>query len=327
MHESADFRRRLIKTLFCSSVAMNLNLSRNATAANVRPGSPSKISHSVTSAAAARPVRRRPGDGKIRGILEQGRRWAAPAGRQFLRPDARRREVQALADRILGAIPGEDLPAPCWAILGNHDYHDTAGNEQVQLGYAASLERKTRWTMPGKFYRVDFPQVTFLMLDTNWKSISGGGQGNRKPCLSDEEKATQQPGWRSSSPHPRTIHHRLRPPSALLGLQTRRHPIARDGAWPGAQKAGVHLYLCGHDHDLQHLEFDGLRTSFVISGGGGASLYPHGKPRKNSVVIETFGFSHLSISNERLIVRHIDPNGKVVHAFSKGVKHDWKVEA
>jgi hypothetical protein len=32
------------------------------------------------------------------------------------------------------------------------------------------------------------------------------------------------------------------------------------------------LYLSGHDQDLQHLEFKGHPTSFVISGGGGAEL-------------------------------------------------------
>jgi hypothetical protein len=34
----------------------------------------------------------------------------------------------------------------------------------------------------------------------------------------------------------------------------------------------VDLYFSGHDHDLQHLEFKGHSTSFVISGGGGAKL-------------------------------------------------------
>jgi tartrate-resistant acid phosphatase type 5 len=34
----------------------------------------------------------------------------------------------------------------------------------------------------------------------------------------------------------------------------------------------VDLYLSGHDHDLQHLEFTGHPTSFVISDGGGAEL-------------------------------------------------------
>ncbi len=39
----------------------------------------------------------------------------------------------------------------------------------------------------------------------------------------------------------------------------------------------VDLYLSGHDHDLQHLEFKDHPTSFVISGGGGrnSSGGPH----------------------------------------------------
>jgi 3',5'-cyclic AMP phosphodiesterase CpdA len=37
------------------------------------------------------------------------------------------------------------------------------------------------------------------------------------------------------------------------------------------RRHNVDLYLSGHDHDLQHLEFKGHPTSFVISGGGGRS--------------------------------------------------------
>jgi Calcineurin-like phosphoesterase len=35
------------------------------------------------------------------------------------------------------------------------------------------------------------------------------------------------------------------------------------------RRKNVDLYLSGHDHDLQQLEFKGHPTSFVISGGGG----------------------------------------------------------
>lgn len=322
-------RRRLIKTLFCSSVAMNLNLAHRATAA--APASARALEFLAVGdfgsgsanqfAVAEAMVKYSESLGKIAdGLLLLGDNFYGPmpGGVKSTRWQTGFSEP----------YPAKSFPAPCWAILGNHDYHDTAGNEQVQLGYAASLDRKTRWTMPGKFYRVDFPQVTFLMIDTNWKSISGGGQGNRKPCLSDEEKATQH-AW---------LEKQLASPRAPFTVVCGHHPVYSDSKHgdtkplvaelgPMLEKAGVHLYLCGHDHDLQHLELDGLRTSFVLSGGGGASLYPHDKVRKNSVVLETFGFSHLSVSNDRLVVRHIDPDGKIVHAFSKGVKHDWKIEA
>ncbi|MES2925061.1 MAG: metallophosphoesterase [Verrucomicrobiota bacterium] len=321
-------RRRLIKTLFCSSVAMNLNLVHRSAAANAPStraldflavgdfGSGSKNQFAVAQAMA----KYAKGLGKpTAGLLLLGDNFYGPM------PDGLKSSRWQTG--FSEPYPGKVFPGPCWAILGNHDYHDTLGNEQVQLGYAASLARNTRWTMPAKYYRVDHPQVTFLMIDTNWKPISGGGQGNRKPCLSDEEKAAQH-AW---------LETQLASPRAPFTVVCGHHPIYSDSKHgdtaplvtelgPILEKAGVHLYLCGHDHDLQHLELDGLRTSFVLSGGGGASLYPHEKVRKNSVVFDTFGFSHLSISNQRLMVRHIDPDGKILHAFSKGVGHDWKIE-
>ena len=116
------------------------------------------------------------------------------------------------------------------------------------------------------------------------------------------------------------------------------HPVYSDAAHgdtaelvkdlgPLLEKHGAHVYLCGHDHDLQHLEIEKLRTSFVLSGGGGARLYKTGEIRKGATVLDVHGFTHLSIAGERMTVRHVDPNGKIVHAFTKGVRHDWKVLA
>ena len=325
-------RRRLLKTLFCSSVAMKLNLSSHAQAAALNSaqsldflvlgdfGSGDKRQFSVA-----------------RGMTQYAQRFDKPAhgllllGDNFYGPMPGGVKSQRWQTGFSEPYPATVFPAPCWAILGNHDYHDTAGNEQVQLAYAASLDHPTRWTMPGKFYRLDLPtdnpQVTFLMIDTNWKSISGDEQGVPRNCMNDKEKALQQ-AW---------LNQQLTSPRAPFTVVCGHHPIYSDAKHgdtpplvselaPLLEKNGVHLYLSGHDHDLQHLELQGLKTSFVISGGGGARLYPHETIRPNSVVLDTYGFSHLSISNQRLIVRHIDPNGKIVHVFSKGLHHDWKIE-
>jgi tartrate-resistant acid phosphatase type 5 len=97
---------------------------------------------------------------------------------------------------------------------------------------------------------------------------------------------------------------------------------------PMLEKHGVHAYFCGHDHDLQHMELEGLRTSFVLSGGGGARLYESGEePRDGSKVFDIHGFTHLSITGDAMTVRHVDPNGKIVHAFSKDTRHRWKILA
>ncbi len=333
-------RRRLIKTLFCSSVAMKLNLSASALAENVAT----------------------PGSLELLAIGDFGSgteaQFAVARGMARYANGLKRKTdgLLLLGDNFYGPMPGgvnserwktgfsdpysrEIYPGPCWAVLGNHDYHDTPGNEQAQLNYAASLDRKTRWTMPAKYYRVDLPadkpQVTFLMIDTNYQSINGHlHQADKHPetlkfWLTRDEQIAQI-AW---------LEKQLTSPRAPFTVVVGHHPVYSEGSHgdskplvdelgPILEKYKVHMYLCGHDHDLQHLELDGLKTSFVVSGGGGARLYKQKeKLRKGSTINDVHGFTHLSIIEDRLHVRHIDPNGKLVHAFSKGVSHDWKVEA
>lgn len=326
-------RRRVLKTLFCSSVAMNLNLSSSASAqVPVQVGSLDLLAVGDFGS----------GDEKQKAVSRAMVRYAGTLGRK---PDG----LLLLGDNFYGPMPGgvkstrwqsgfsrrfptSDFPGPCWPVLGNHDYRDTPGNEKAQLGYAASLNRKTRWTMPGKYYRVDLPaknpQVTFLMIDTNWKAINRRIHGDRVPCWMIKDERVEQMKWLRKQ-----LNSRRAPFTVVVG----HHPLYSDGSHqdtpqlveklgPLFQKHGVHLYLCGHDHDLQHLELEGLKTSFVVSGGGGARLHSHGELREGSVVKDVHGFSHLSFTGNRLLMKHIDANGKIVHAFSKGLDHSWRLE-
>jgi hypothetical protein len=86
---------------------------------------------------------------------------------------------------------------------------------------------------------------------------------------------------------------------------------------PLFQEHGVSHYFCGHDHDLQHLEFEGLKTSFVVSGGGGAVITDMKKIDRGPYGLKSLGFSHLEVSPEKFIVRHLDPDQRVLHAFSR----------
>jgi hypothetical protein len=106
------------------------------------------------------------------------------------------------------------------------------------------------------------------------------------------------------------------------------HPIYSNGVhgdnaglikdWlPLFQENKVAFYFCGHDHDLQHLEFEGSSTSFVISGGGGAHITQIKKPGRSLFSQSVNGFSHLQVSASKFIVRHLDPQGKQLHAFAK----------
>ena len=247
---------------------------------------------------------------------------------QFIRPEG----LFLLGDNFYGPFKGgvncprwkigfEDMypasvfPGPCWAMLGNHDYDEESGLKlAAELEYAEA-HPGTRWTMPSKWYRVDWPAknpiLTCLVLDSNYK--------NGYCYLTTEEKARQLKWMNAELAKPRTA-----PWLICMG----HHPIYSNGThgdnqtlikeWaPLFQQNNVAFYFCGHDHDLQHLEFDKVCTSFVISGGGGGHITKLKKQDRGPFSQSVNGFTHLQVSRDRIVVRHIDPQGKQLHAFSK----------
>jgi 3',5'-cyclic AMP phosphodiesterase CpdA len=227
--------------------------------------------------------------------------------------------------------PASVFPGKCPAVLGNHDYHDNAGGEQVQLAYAK--QGGTRWTLPAKWYREDLGElVTFLFLDTNLRSVSGSSKSKdgkvvKKNCLTADEEMAQW-AW---------LKEQLASKRGIYTIVVGHHPVYSNGSHgdtkelveklsPQLQAAGVHLYLCGHDHDLQHLELEGLKTSHVLSGGGGARVRElKNKDRKMPFGTPVYGFSHLQLNQQRVVLRHVDANGKQIHAFEKGVDYTVKI--
>jgi tartrate-resistant acid phosphatase type 5 len=225
--------------------------------------------------------------------------------------------------------PTDALDCPAYAILGNHDYQRwpeskvDAELEYARVGKAAG--GKTRWTMPGRWYRFEFPfknpLITFLALDSNMP-FAGGAAGLGRDFTLTTEQQTEQLAWlQAQLERPRTT-----PFLVAMG----HHPVYSDGPhgdhpvlardWdPLFRKYKVDVYLAGHDHDLQHLEFEGHPTSFFLSGGGGADLYdlkidpaqrgPYGQ--------KVYGFSHLSVTANQITLQHLDTSGHVLHAFAK----------
>lgn len=237
-----------------------------------------------------------------------------------------------LGDNFYGPMPGgvasrrwqtgfEDMypktvfPGPCWAMLGNHDYDEDNGLKLASEMQYADAHPGTRWQMPAKWYRVDWPAVnplfTCLVLDSNYR--------NKRIYLTNEERTAQLNWLKAELAKPRTA-----PWLMCMG----HHPMYSNGThgdtkaliqdWGSLfQNSGVAFYFCGHDHDLQHLEFEGMKTSFVVSGGGGATITTIKKPGRGVFSASTLGFTHLEVTPEKCTVRHIGPNGELFHAFNR----------
>ncbi|HZL88808.1 MAG TPA: metallophosphoesterase [Pirellulaceae bacterium] len=327
-------RRGALKTLFCASAALALNLRpQKLNAASFAEDDAHLLvigdfgSGGNAQAAVARAMQKYVADHQVetQGMLLLGDNFygKVAGGVKSTRWDS----------GFESMYPATAFPGPCWAVLGNHDYHDTTDGEKNQLEYARRPEG-TRWTMPSKWYRLEFPKdnptVTFLSLDSNLPSVSGGIVAGKKTrsSLTTEEEAEQLAFLKAE----------LAKPRSAFTVVLAHHPIYSNGAhgdtrslvksWDGIlEEHGVHVYMCGHDHDLQHLELEGRRTSFVVSGGGGARIRPLKSDRKVPYGKDVYGFSHLQVSRQRLIVRHIDANGTQVHAFTKLVDGTVKLEA
>lgn len=220
--------------------------------------------------------------------------------------------------------PADAFACPAYAVLGNHDYEKFPDSKvDSELEYARSGH--SRFTMPARWYRFEFPTekplITFLALDSNMPFKDGKSEHGRDFTLTQQQQAEQLAWIETELKRPRNT-----PFLAVIA----HHPVYSNGPhgdhpilirdWdPLFRKHNVHLYMAGHDHDLQHLEFEGHPTTFFLSGGGGADLYTLkvDQAKRGPFAEKVYGFSHLSVTPKQLTLRHLDSNGRTVHALTK----------
>ncbi len=326
MSPSPITRRRLLRTLFCSSAALSLNIHPRR----------------LEAQSAAKDALHLLALGDF-GTTGKEQKAVAEAMRHYVKSQGiDTKALLLLGDNFYSKMegglkserwrtgfeemyPADVFPGPAYVVLGNHDYHDNAGGEKVQLGYAAHRPG-TRWTLPAKWHRTDLgpaeePLVTLIFLDSNLPEVSGKKDkktGKPKASMTRQE-AEEQQAW---------FERQLAGKRAPLTLVAAHHPLYTNGshgdtevlidAWGGLlEKHGVHAYLCGHDHDMQHLEIEGLRTSHVLSGGGGARVRALKSDRPVPYGSPVHGFTHIEITPGSLLLRHIGTDGNQLHAFSK----------
>ena len=246
-----------------------------------------------------------------------------------------------LGDNFYGPLPGgatdkrwqtqfEDMyprsvfNCPAYAIPGNHDYQRMPESKvAAELVYARTPG--TRWIMPSLWYRFEFPAknptVTIIALDSNMPLSEGKAPKGTNFTLTPQQQADQL-AWLTAELD--------KPLSTPFLIVMGHHPIFSNGPhgdhavlirdWePLLRKHNVHMYLAGHDHDMQHLEFQGHPTSFVLSGGGGADLYnlKIEQAQRGPMAEKVYGFSELEATPQFLTLRHLDEEGRLIHAFIK----------
>jgi hypothetical protein len=237
-------------------------------------------------------------------------------------------------------VPYAGLDFPFWVALGNHDNGQdpagatgpaggvglwyTAGDNEV--AYAQRTDRASeKWTMPARHYTFDEGPAHFVALDTNTLIFYGVPTS---PEAADrlQEQEDWLPGAVTAGEGPWRIafgHH----PYVSNG------PHGNAGSYDGLPVPGydgdhlrdvfeasicdkVDLYLAGHDHNLQWLEPVAScgRTHFIVSGGGGASVYdlPGDGPAKFQA--ESLGFWWIELAGQTLTAAAFDDEAEMLFA-------------
>lgn len=228
-------------------------------------------------------------------------------------------ETERFAPHFEQMYSKEDFDCPFYAILGNHDYgpkydsHQGPAKAQMQLDYAKNNPH-SRWKMPAKWYSVELPDannplIKIIFLDGNFflGALTPKEKLAQKRWLEAELKKETKAPWQWMITH-----------YPLFSETTKRGDNAKlIEQWGGHLKSNpFSLYLSGHDHNLQHVEANGYRTSFIVSGAGGQKLYEV-TPSQRGFSEMILGFNHIHVTRDKTTVQYIDTEGRCLHAFER----------
>ena len=210
---------------------------------------------------------------------------------------------QSLFERVYDPA---SLNMPFYACLGNHDHEGE--NLHIELDYA-QRNPDSRFKLPGQWYRRDLPPdaptVTLIVLDSNRDNLSDVQWARQISWLEEQLAGTRAPWTICCAHHPMFSN----------GYVFFNAILQRD--WGKLfEQHHVDFYLTGHEHNLQHLEIPGWNESFVIAGGGGAHQHPLFRADRG-FSRQAFGFVDFELTPANAVVRFIDVDGKVLHAFER----------
>jgi len=205
------------------------------------------------------------------------------------------------------------LQVPWRVILGNHDY---CGSCQAQIDYS---KKSKRWEMPARYYvktekLTDGGTVDMLYLDTN-PFVEKYARDKRigKEFATQDSRA--QLAW---------IKKTLAESKATWKIVFGHHPIYTGGEHgdtrelvddllPLLKQYGVQAYICGHDHDLQHLQAGSVN---LFCAGAGSTVRAAAMTSRSKFAKSQPGFLAASIKGDAMDVSLIAGTGEVLYAYT-----------
>ena len=199
------------------------------------------------------------------------------------------------------------LDIPVYGVLGNHDYatgRDTM-RAQWQLDWART---HNQLEMPAHFYRFEAGPVTFFGLDTN--RVFQWGEEEQSAWLADALPKAQSPWKVVFGHHPYRSNGRHGNAGQYEGW---RLPLVGGAAlkqlFDDRLCGQADLYLSGHDHTLQSLQWCGVEL--VVSGAGATHTPLVDRGNETRFEASQLGFAWLRL-DANMTLAFYDDQGKLL---------------
>lgn len=203
------------------------------------------------------------------------------------------------------------LKIPWYPALSNHSYR---GNINAEIEYS---RRNKYWCMPASYYTfikgTGTFTVRFIILDTQ-------GLINNYNNLYDRTKINniEQIRWLKT----------------VLAVSKQdwifvigHHPVFSSGRHgntkqlisllkPILESYNVDFYICGHDHDFEHVKLPGKNTEYIVTGTGGSLRSIEGNS-KTVFCLSALGFTYISVSKKTTELNFITVDGNIAYNYTK----------
>jgi acid phosphatase len=176
---------------------------------------------------------------------------------------------------------------PFHAVLGNHDIRTANGDPQVAY---------RPFGMRGRYYNLRRGDLELFMLDTNGNADWAGQLRWLRSVLGS-----------STAPWKVVVGHHPIYSSGYYGNDTN----LRGKIGSLLQRHGVQLYINGHEHNYERSRpIDGI--TYLVVGGGGASLRPILPTDQSARAISTYSFAEIEAGPKELTVAAWDSKGQLI---------------
>lgn len=205
------------------------------------------------------------------------------------------------------------LQIPWYPSLGNHDY---AGDANAEIEYS---KISNRWKLPARYYAqtalID-SSTSILIVHLDTSPMKKKFRKAFSHYRSDELDPKRQLRWLDS-----TLANSKSRWKIVLG----HHPIYSAATLRGdskhlkrvllpiLEKHRVPLYLCGHDHVVEHLKHGDM--NFIVCGTG-AKHWVVSKRKDVVFGSGSLGFLSVIVTQKDLLVNMIDEKNTILHSIN-----------